>query len=300
MKFGQQAKKLFWAAANVSNPGVFRSKLEKIEEISPACRTYIDVIPVDRWAQHAYPFRDHPRYGHHTSNIAESINKEWLVLRGLPPFRLLIAVWEAVRAKFYSRQFENQSSAGGDPIKTKYANMVEKREGAGLSNYSLSPVDHESASVRNLKNRKTYQVDLKRRTCTCTHFQDTQIACRFAVAAAECLKVSRYCSPVHNIENHRKAYSGGFCFIAPQDLVETPYVKPPEHTRRPGRRRQRRIRRESLFSDKKRRRCGNCNMYGHDRRTCNGVVEEQSDGGNQQTPFQKKQLEVRNLRRIDK
>lgn len=66
---------------------------------------------------------------------------------------------------------------------------------------------NQSASVRNLRN----QVDFTRQTCTCAHFQDNKIACRYAVTAAERLKISRYCGPVHNVENHRKAYSGGFC-----------------------------------------------------------------------------------------
>lgn len=64
-------------------------------------RNYVVAIPADRWAQHACPFEDLPRYC-------------------LPPFRLLVKVWEAMRENFYTRRYEDQS-APGDPTKTKYA-----------------------------------------------------------------------------------------------------------------------------------------------------------------------------------
>lgn len=78
-----------------------------------------------------------------------------------------------------------------------------------------------------------------------------------------------------------------------------PYIKPPEYSRRAGRRKERRIRRQGLFNDKLRRRCGNCGLTGHNRRTCNGVVEEHGDVDSQKG-YRQKQIERKNLKRTEK
>ena len=209
MKYGQEAKRLFWAASYTSSASEFKIRMDKIEALNPECRRYLDALPADRWAQHASPFTKHPRYGHHSSNIAESINKEWLQLRQLPPYWLLIEVWEVMRSKFFARLYE-QHGDDGDTTKTKFAREAEAVEAACQRLYKISPLSNLSASVLNIKNQKMYHVDLQSNTCTCTHFQDIRIPYRHAITAAERLKVPRYSDPRYTIEEHRKAYSGGF------------------------------------------------------------------------------------------
>lgn len=218
---------------------------------------------------------------------------------------MLIEVWEVMRSKFFARLYERHGD-DGNTTKTKFARDAEATEAARQQLYKISPLSNFSTSVLNNKNQKMYHVDLQRNTCTCTHFQDMRIPCRHAIAAAERLKVPRYSDSRYTIEEHRKAYSGGFCFIAQQDLMPSPSILPPDYTRRVGRRKNRRIRREDLSKQKQPRRCGNCRMIGHNTRTCNGVIDEQPEDNNAANvtdahlQLREKQLEERRLKRAEK
>ena len=59
------------------------------------------------FATYAFPA---PRYGHLTSNIAESLNGAWRELRHLTPLRMLVAIWHKVMQTFADRRQRTTTS----------------------------------------------------------------------------------------------------------------------------------------------------------------------------------------------
>jgi transposase-like protein len=69
--FGLPARGVFWKAAYAWNKHDFMEAMSAVKEISLLAAEYINNIPHETWAQYAFPAA---RFGHITSNIAESIN----------------------------------------------------------------------------------------------------------------------------------------------------------------------------------------------------------------------------------
>ena len=88
--YGVTCRNLFWATAKAKNQSGFIEALQKIVEVKPKCRTYLEAIPAERWAMWAFTGK---RYGHLTSNMVESMNAEWLESRETPVLHMLVNIW---------------------------------------------------------------------------------------------------------------------------------------------------------------------------------------------------------------
>ena len=98
---GDEVRNLFWKAVRAQSEIQFQEYLEAIQKLHKTAAEYLDQIPSQHWAKYAIPG---PRYGHLTSNIAESVNSSWLDIRNLPILIALESIWNCMMKKFYIRQ----------------------------------------------------------------------------------------------------------------------------------------------------------------------------------------------------
>ena len=98
LKFLKKCVLLFRQAVVAKSRGLFDDIMRKIKDESAVCALYIQGIPKERWAKHAFP---HPQYGFTTFNIAESTNGHWLETHKKPALKLLASVWTGVMQKIY-------------------------------------------------------------------------------------------------------------------------------------------------------------------------------------------------------
>ena len=68
-RFGKAAAAHVWNIANASTEREFANAVDALGNVSPGARDYLAGIPRDQWVRAFFPL---PRFGHVTSNIAES------------------------------------------------------------------------------------------------------------------------------------------------------------------------------------------------------------------------------------
>ena len=89
-KFGLKAPDLFAKIANARTKEFYQSTLAEIAEFSKPLTDYINKLDRSKWA---VPYFPGCTYGHHPSNIVESINATLQQERRLPCLELLNAIW---------------------------------------------------------------------------------------------------------------------------------------------------------------------------------------------------------------
>jgi len=117
-KFGLKARDLFAKIANAQTKEFYQLILAEIAEFSKPLADYINKIDRMKWAAPYFPGRT---YGHHTSNIAESINATLQQERRLPCLELLDAIWHKHRQLRFQRRQEGESKYLAGERFTKYA-----------------------------------------------------------------------------------------------------------------------------------------------------------------------------------
>ena len=91
--------------------------MAKIAAVNPAAAEYLRSIPAELWAVAHFP---RTRYGHLTSNIAESVNKILCEDRSLSIIELLDAIWHRVMTDRASRLREAQKQTQDGLVWTSY------------------------------------------------------------------------------------------------------------------------------------------------------------------------------------
>ena len=76
-----------------------------MEELNREASYYLRNIPFRFWTSCYYPW---PRYGHDTSNIAESLNSSWRSIRTLQPLKMMDAIWSYVMKTVHDRRIRPQ------------------------------------------------------------------------------------------------------------------------------------------------------------------------------------------------
>ncbi len=95
-RFGRGLLPLFWKIARATTVAQFDGHLEELRALKPEASAYLCGAEPERWALAKFRGR---RYGHDTSNIAESFNKLIRSDRELPIVELLDALWHRVMAQ---------------------------------------------------------------------------------------------------------------------------------------------------------------------------------------------------------
>jgi len=103
-------RKLLWDAARAATPEGYDNALEKMSEITPECVPWLlEHAKPEHWAESRF---DGNRYGHITSNIAESINSWLLEARELPIFAMLERIRHQLMEWFAVRREIDQNTEG--------------------------------------------------------------------------------------------------------------------------------------------------------------------------------------------
>jgi hypothetical protein len=87
--FNFACRNQFWKVAHASSELDFEDAMEKIKETKLEVWKYLNNIPHLAWAQYVFPAL---RFGHITSNIAESINSAWEEYQYLPILHLFTSI----------------------------------------------------------------------------------------------------------------------------------------------------------------------------------------------------------------
>jgi hypothetical protein len=228
------------------------------------------------FATYAFPA---PRYGHLTSNIAESLNGAWKDIRHLTPLRMLVAIWQKVMQTFASRR---QRTTTGQLLPS-----VQKAFDKRLTTSRRYTAMASSPTKYFILGKEGSEsiVDLRIHTCTCMQFQEFGGPCSHALVAARSANVDpttlfdHYFKPLAWNKMYKSSWSHLSPFLTTN--LEADDTLPPLVKRRQGRPKIKRIRKSVALQDRQNK-CSNpwCRQKGHNKRSCqtveaqDGIVED--------------------------
>jgi hypothetical protein len=273
-----------WKSASATTQPEFDKALSDMKNINP------DTVPwllehskPEHWAEVYFPGR---RYGHLTSNIAESLNSWILEAREKP----IIAMFEQIRHQlmvWYVARRHLEDATSGLLVK-KAANFLEIVTNNRARRYrSVASIPSVLFEVKSMETQRNYIVNLTERTCTCTIWQSSGFPCGHAVSIMLDQKQDpqSYVASFFTIESYKKTYVQT---LFPLDLTNvngdalyspptgTPVsddegsehelddsVLPPSTCRPPGQPKKHRIRRElDEVREKRVFKCSRCGVPG--------------------------------------
>jgi hypothetical protein len=278
-----QLVELLWKAAYASTTERFAQYMLSIATISSDASAWIQrtADPI-HWANAYFGGQ---RYGHLTSNIAESFNA-WIMEAREQPIQIM---FETIRRQlmqiFYVRRERSQKF---DRVLVEKAEQVCRENSICARRYRVLPAD--SAKFEILSGDSANVVNLDRRTCTCCQWQKLGLPCTHACAAILYRResVEQYTEEVFTSRSYRETYSmviqplsdsrsigvvsppSAFVY-AGSDPAEEP-ILPPSTRRPPGRPKKKRKKTEELGEEKRIFKCSRCSNVGHSRRTCRAPI----------------------------
>lgn len=296
-----ELKSLLWKAARAITVDEFEEALQNMRTINYAS--------VDWLLSHAHPmhwaevyFSGH-RYGHLTSNIAESLNSWLLQAREQPLLPMLETIRHQLMHWFVERRDSavklNDAFLVSEVSKAMQALMIRARR------YRSINIAGGTYEVKSLETFKEYAVDLERGTCSCHAYQSQGFPCGHAinVILSKREDPQKYAKPFFTVAAYTQTYANaifppaasvdlnfplefedsdiGLAWLAggisdndvgsesDKENEEDSVLNPP-NTRRPvGRPKKRWIRTQS---ERRPFRCGRCKALGHNSRSCTSVI----------------------------
>lgn len=263
--FNTALEGLVFAAARATSPGDYHRVIAMMKDLDVRAGEYIASIDPAKWCRAFFPAR---RFGHITSNIAESTNRWLEEARHLDPVGLFTHFIRRLNGLFERRRHKYALMPAGNLPKN-----VAKVFNKSLGEAERLHVERHTESrfeVQRMNDPTVFRVvDLDARTCSCGFFREHGIPCRHMCAAV----LAKRENPIHLIipERHLstlvETYAG---FSTPVDMtrVYDDGTKPPTETKRRGRRKEKRI--PSVVEKKPKRsvRCRKCGGRGHNSRSC--------------------------------
>ena len=105
-KFKSNMNGVLWKAAECTTQVEFRECIDVLQAANPAATNFIRLIEPKKWARSHFPGR---RFGHLTSNIAESSNSWLEEARWLNPTDLFACFIRKLNALFIVRRQKNST-----------------------------------------------------------------------------------------------------------------------------------------------------------------------------------------------
>lgn len=285
-----------WQMAASKTPRDFEEIFKKFQDISPqAAQWLLREAEPKYWVDCYFPGR---RYGHYTSNIAESLNSWLLAAREQPIHSMMETIREKMMGWFAMRREEGtkMQDEGFVPKVTKQLRQILDK----ARDYVVMPAVDSIFEVKSRQTGREYVVNLAQKTCTCFGFQATGYPCYHAARAILYHKheVESYVDSCFKVAEYRKTYENGILPpAAALDLDTLPIFDPteiamspppisepdinedndallPPDTRRPaGRPKKRHIRHEVEEEPQRVLKCGRCRAQGHNRATCTNPTQ---------------------------
>jgi len=154
----------------------FDRLLEELRALKPEASAYLCGAEPERWALAKFRSR---RYGHDTSNIAESFNKLICTDRELPIVELLDALWHWVMAQRAERSLLAVEAIAKGQWPPLITGLVEEGRNWARCNGLQMSSPTEARVVQ--PDGRIYLVDLTARTCSCRRYQENGVPCGHAM-----------------------------------------------------------------------------------------------------------------------
>lgn len=259
-------RNLFWGAAYAYTEHAFKEAMQNIRAENEDAYEYLNEISYTLWSQFAFPA---PRFGHITSNIAESVNSSWSKYRSLPVLQLFLSTWTKTMETMHLRRHRKHLSGK----LTDYARKRLDNSYQQARRYKVKTAKKGLAYVL-IPDGGSHIVDLEKQNCSCGEFQEFLIPCCHAVAV--CLWQDddpyNYVHDWYSTEYYHLTYSRHMHPVRDEDLVEgLGDCGAPQTAKQRGRPKKTRYRREE--KDKRSIVCSHCKQKGHNRRSCRNAAQ---------------------------
>ena len=228
-----------WKAAMCATKADFDDYIATVRAANPAAADYISAIPAEKWARSHFGAA---RFGHLTSNMAESTNS-WLEdARHLPPTQFFACFVRNVNGLFFRRRKKYaEMPANSFPRRVAAVLATSIDEGRYLR------VTRNSEQLFEVQSRSTPNcmrvVNTANISCTCGFPQETKLPCRHLAAALmfDFTDPRTLVAGERRVEALRAVYAG--C-VVPIDIsqLRDDGLRPPAVRRGRGRPRVKRIR----------------------------------------------------------
>ena len=257
---------ILWKAARATTPEGFNSYINNLRSISPESAQYILSKHPEKWARAFFNGR---RFGHLTSNVAESANAFISDLRTLHPTHFFAGFIRKVNALFLERRSLHAKRRPDGPPE-KPAALVKK---AIDQCRTLRVIQHSVTlfEVQRMTSRNEFRsVDVGALRCSCGFPQEEALPCRHICAACLFKTVDQrtLVIPERRAGALQALYVGS---TVPVDLtlLENDGTRAPAYKQGRGRPKTKRIRSVIEAGRKRPVVCRRCGGSGHNARTCN-------------------------------
>jgi len=269
--FGPLFAQNMWAAAKSFTSDKYNYHMGKIEEKSPDALDWLDEKHPYIWTRSK--FSEDSKVDYINNNLSESFNS-WV---SKTKDQHIVDMHDKIRQMIISKFVERKR------IATKMQGIIIPGIINDLNAKSKAIKDHEvlicgagTAEVTVSKIR--HAVNLEEKTCGCRAWQVTGKPCSHVLAVIAKLSsvvlMEDYVHDYYSIDRYKKAYGGVFNPMTSKHQwtrVEVGYkICKPKLRRKPGRPRIARIKASDEPGSRKRKKCSECNEFGHIARYCPG------------------------------
>ena len=221
--YSREYEGLFWRIANATTVDEYQTAITLLQLEKPSAALYLEEIDPQIWISAFIPGRPSRRYGQKTSNAVEVMNQVLRNARELSIVDLLMEVWHTTMKIRFRRANEANAVIIGQTF-TPFCHSILQHERENALRNTVRIADNYHGLVQSPA-QIAYVVDLERRTCTCHHFQDTNIPCQHGIACILTLRhrIDSYIPYEFLVNTWKRTYSHNF-----------PPIILPEHLRHPA------------------------------------------------------------------
>src|ERR1044072_578380 len=232
---GVVIRNLMMAAAKATYHQEFVRKMEELKKANEAAFLHMCEIETQCWCKHAFTY--YPLCDVLMNNLSESFNSTILLARDKPILTMFDWIRTYCMGRFATLMEKFQRYQGDVmPNPLKRLSHEVKRSGmwiAKLCGEGLFEVSHAVSP-------EGYQVNLKKRTCSCNFWELVGIPCRHACAAIARArgKPEEYVDSCYKREAYIKTYAHGITPMNGQNMwpeTNEEYILPPLYKRGAGR-----------------------------------------------------------------
>jgi len=262
------------------NEPTFKYYRNKIRGENEEAVKWLDKIPKEKWTQ---AYDKGVRWGHMTSNLAESMNNVFKGIRNLPKTALVKSTYYRLASLFAERGENANIRLKTNQAYTEHCMNTLKAEVIKSHTHEVNQFDREmhTFSVRETVDHKegrpkgTFKVDLHAEWCDCGKFQAFHMPCSHVIAACSSVNhdYRRYIHQVYSSDHVFNVYNTRFEVIQHPSYwipYEGEILCHDETMRRvkKGRPNSTRIMTEMDAVERNPRKCGMCRETGHSRKNC--------------------------------
>jgi len=231
---------------------------------------FLESAPVEHWVNAFFPGR---RYGVMTSNMAESYNSWIINERNLPITTML----DQIRVKVMKQMSDRREASRS--WKNELCPSIEIKLKDKVTESSSWTVTKSADTVYEVREQKTYRVDLQTWHCGCSSWFVDGFPCSHAVLSilADNKNIYEYIDPCFLAVNYKSSYSHPIYPVPTSGLdanvlANVTEILAPDCNTQPGRPKKNRFDTNSSCTRKKRK-CGRCKKYVyHNKKSCTDPI----------------------------